>query len=242
MLPGEPLLGRSRTRSIESHLYEVRCCAFSFLSNHFHLLLDIDDVRQLARVMGYVNSNLAREAGRLHGWEDKIWSRRYQAIIVSLEEGARKAKLSGALGSTGPRSTRHAGEGEELDRLRYATTETLHLSPVPCWKHLPAEVWQEHTLHLIHEIEEEAAARRSRMGSQPLGVAAIRGQHPHDRPKRPKRSPAPLFHAVSAKVRYELWAAYAWFVAAFREASEKLRAGDRNAAFPAGSFPPPCLS
>ncbi len=76
------------------------------------------------------------------------------------------------------------------------------------------------------------------MGSQPLGVAAIRGQHPHDRPKRPKRSPAPLFHTVSSKVRYELWAAYAWFVAAFREASEKLRAGDRNAAFPAGSFPP----
>ena len=36
----------------------------------------------------------------------------------------------------------------------------------------------------------------------------------------------------------ELWEAYAWFVAAFREAAEKLRAGDRNAAFPIGSFPP----
>jgi hypothetical protein len=27
-------------------------------------------------------------------------------------------------------------------------------------------------------------------------------------------------------------------VAAFREAADKLRAGDRNAAFPIGSFPP----
>jgi len=47
-----------------------------------------------------------------------------------------------------------------------------------------------------------------------------------------------LFHTWSSKVRHELWEAYAWFVAAFRDASEKLRAGDRNAAFPLGSFPP----
>ena len=71
-----------------------------------------------------------------------------------------------------------------------------------------------------------------------MGAAAIRGQHPHDHPKRPKKSPAPLFHTWSSKVRHELWEAYAWFVAAFRDASEKLRAGDRNAAFPLGSFPP----
>ena len=34
---------------------------------------------------------------------------------------------------------------------------------------------------------------------------------------------------------------YAWFVAAaaaFRQAAEKLKAGDRSAAFPTGSFPP----
>ena len=36
------VLGRAQ------RLYEVRCCAFSFLSNHFHLLLDVDNVRQLA--------------------------------------------------------------------------------------------------------------------------------------------------------------------------------------------------
>src|SRR5215218_5306211 len=44
-------------------------------------------------------------------------------------------------------------------------------------------------------------------------------------------TPAPLFHTVSSKVRRELWEAYAWFVAAFRDAAEKLRAGDRHAAF-----------
>jgi hypothetical protein len=32
--------------------------------------------------------------------------------------------------------------------------------------------------------------------------------------------------------------AYSWFGSAFRKAVEMLKAGDRNAWFPAGSFPP----
>jgi hypothetical protein len=38
--------------------------------------------------MGYVNSNLARKIGCLVGWRDKIWARRYQAIVISTEEAA----------------------------------------------------------------------------------------------------------------------------------------------------------
>jgi hypothetical protein len=259
------VLGRAQ------RLYEVRCCGYVFASNHYHLLLDVDNVRQLARFMCHVNSNLAREISRLYGWPEKIWSRRYQAIIVSGEEGAQIARLKYIL-SHGPkeglvkrprdwpgvhvakaliegapltgiwfnRTQEYAARnrGEKFDRLRYASVETLHLSPLPCWKHLPSEIWRGRALDLIREIDEEAAARRSRTGSQPLGIAAILGQHPHDRPKRSKRSPAPLFHAVSARVRHELWEGYRWFVAAFRDAAEKLRVGDRSAAFPAGSFPP----
>jgi hypothetical protein len=127
---------------------------------------------------------------------------------------------------------------EKFDRLKYASVETLHLSPLPCWKHLPSEVWRGRALHLIHEIVEETAARRARTGSEPLGAAAILGRHPHDRPKKPKRSPAPLFHTWSAAVHRGLWEAYRLFVAAFRQAADKLRAGDRNAVFPRGSFPP----
>jgi hypothetical protein len=51
-------------------------------------------------------------------------------------------------------------------------------------------------------------------------------------------TPAPAFHAASQAVRRELRDAYAWFVAAFRQAAAKLREGDRSAAFPVGSFPP----
>jgi len=39
-------------------------------------------------------------------------------------------------------------------------------------------------------------------------------------------------------VRRELYEAFGWFVAAYREAAEKLRNGDRTVTFPLGSFPP----
>jgi hypothetical protein len=39
-------------------------------------------------------------------------------------------------------------------------------------------------------------------------------------------------------VRKRLREAYALFVAAYREAAEKLRAGKRDVRFPLGSFPP----
>ena len=53
-----------------------------------------------------------------------------------------------------------------------------------------------------------------------------------------KTSPAPLFHAATRRIRERLREAYALFVAAFREAAERLRAGEVDVAFPSGSFPP----
>jgi len=126
-----------------------------------------------------------------------------------------------------PRPLQGSVLGEEggLPSLLFST----RLAPIPGRK-LVAD--------LIAEIELEAAARRRRTGSQVLGSSAVQGQHPFDRPKKTKRSPAPLFHAASKAVRRELYAMYGWFVATFREAAEKLRAGDRTARFLAGSFPP----
>ena len=221
--------------------------------------------------MAYVNSNLAREISRLHRWPEKIWSRRYQAIVISGEETAQVERLKYVLSNgckeglvarpqdwpgvhvakailqgedpTGlwfDRTQEYAARnrGEKFDRLQYATPETLRLSPLPCWKHLPEETWRSRAIHLIEEIETETAIHMAGTGSQPLGAAAILSKHPHHRPRHQKRSPAPLFHAFTAAARRELWEAYRLFVAAFRQAADKLRAGDRNAAFPRGSFPP----
>ena len=68
--------------------------AYAFLSNHYHLLVTVADAQQLAEFMNYLNSNLAREAGRLVRWREKFWGRRYQAVLVSEEEAAQVGRLS----------------------------------------------------------------------------------------------------------------------------------------------------
>jgi hypothetical protein len=65
-----------------------------FLSNHYHLLASVRDAQQLAEFMNYLNSNLAREAGRLVRWREKFWGRRFQAVIVSDEEEAQVSRLA----------------------------------------------------------------------------------------------------------------------------------------------------
>ena len=73
--------------------YGVRICAAAFLSNHAHLLVQVDDAKQLADFMGFVCSKIAREVGRRVGWREKLWGRRYSAIVVSDEPTAQIARL-----------------------------------------------------------------------------------------------------------------------------------------------------
>ena len=91
---------------------------------------------------------------------------------------------------------------------------------------------------LIHQIEATAATERGKKGMEPLGVEKILAQDPETQLAPLDRSPAPFVHAATRKIRKELSEAYGWFVAAYREAADKLRKGDRNTAFPPGSFPP----
>ena len=129
-------------------------------------------------------------------------------------------------------------QGKDADPLKHATSETVTLSPLPCWKHLSPEAYRECVANLATEIEEDAAAARQRTGVEPLGVAAILAQEPTSRPKRLKKSPAPLFHAASQVIRHYLYEGFSWFVAAYRTAAEKLQRGDPDPHFPLGSFPP----
>ena len=127
---------------------------------------------------------------------------------------------------------------QELTRLQFTTEESVILSPIPCWAHLPPEVYRERIASLVKDIETDAARERSLSGLSVLGVEAILAMDPQHRPTHLACSPAPLVHAATQAARKAFYDAYAWFVAAFRQAAEKLRQGDRNAIFPAGSFPP----
>ena len=81
------ILGRAQ------RLYSLEILGYVFASNHYHLLLRVEDAAQLARFMCYFDGNLAREVARMTGWEDRVWSRRYQAILVTNEEAAQVGRL-----------------------------------------------------------------------------------------------------------------------------------------------------
>ncbi len=128
--------------------------------------------------------------------------------------------------------------GEDYGRFEYATEETVYLDPLPCWRHLPIEEVRRRVRDLIRDIEREAAAERHATEKPVLGAEAVMEMDPHYRPAKLDRSPAPDFHARLKKVRKAMRDAYAWVVAAYREAAERLRAGDRTVCFPEGTFPP----
>jgi hypothetical protein len=114
----------------------------------------------------------------------------------------------------------------------------VKFSPIPCWAHLPPEVYRARVKALVGTIIAEAALERSRTGRPVEGVESIVSRDPQYRPAKLARSPAPLVHAATKAARKAFYEMYSWFVAAFRSAAEKLKQGDREARFPVGSFPP----
>jgi hypothetical protein len=65
---------------------EIRLHGFAFMSNHWHGLLSSVGRRPPSAFVGYVNGNLARELGPLHGWSGSFWGRRTRPIPVLGDE------------------------------------------------------------------------------------------------------------------------------------------------------------
>ncbi len=74
--------------------YPVKIHAAAALSSHYHLIVTPDDAEQLADFMEFVNGNLAREAGRLIGWQGRFWANRYHAVPISPEPKAMEERLN----------------------------------------------------------------------------------------------------------------------------------------------------
>ena len=128
--------------------------------------------------------------------------------------------------------------GEEFGARDFATTETVVLTPLPCWQHLTHEQIRVQLAEMIADIESASERRQAETGRPPFGADRIRRQDPHETPARSKRSPAPKVHAATKAVRRVLVERYRQFVAAYRRAAERFRAGDFAVEFPTGCFLP----
>lgn len=73
--------------------FPVDLFAFIFMANHFHLLMRVLSALRMAEFTGYLKANLAKELGRLHGWKEKFWGRRYHSASVADTEEAQAKRF-----------------------------------------------------------------------------------------------------------------------------------------------------
>lgn len=259
------VLGRAQRRTgLEIH-------AFFFASNHYHLLASPETPEQLVDFMRHIQSNIAREVGDLHDWNERFWSRRFRDIPVSDEPEAQVERLRYILAHgvkeglvtrcrdwPGAHSVGALLDGEPLSGVWYdrtalyearrtdkdarlkdvASVETVELTPLPCWKHLDAEAVRERVARLVAEIEESHELDRQARRARVAGAHAVLRRHPHERPEKVKRGPAPRFHTATKEAWLALRESVQRFTEEFRAAAERLRSGLAEPGFPPGSFPP----
>jgi hypothetical protein len=238
------------------------------MSNHYHLLLTVPNALQLARFMNFVQSNLAREAGRLVGWRERFWGRRYQAILVSDEPAAQLARLRYILsqgckeglvrrpedwpGANCVRelmSGRTTLEGRWIDRTAFYRAPDRKSRDLSKYSMVETVVLTalpcfqgidaSQQIEWIRCCVDEIAAE-ARLEHAALSRSPRWRTQRRDLERRQpmRRTPAPWFHVSSAIAGRELRVGYALFLAIYRSAANRLKKG-LDAVFPDGCFPPP---
>ena len=250
-----------------ARLMGVEVFAFSFQSNHLHLLVRAPR-GNLSKFMQYVMSNVARKVGWLVRWRGTFWERRYSAEPVLddealverlryvLAQGVKDGLVRRCRDWPGLSCLRMLVRGSRRTFLWFgwsnrwkarndqASTDRFH----PRWAEretlelavLPhwAGLSRKHRARCVLELVRESEREAEGTHERVLGRAAVLSQHPHHRPSRPKRSPRPYCHATRATVRRAFIEHYRAYVASFRAASARWRRGEFGAEFPLGAIKP----
>ena len=245
--------------------HDMKICAVVYLSNHCHMLLRPESIDQLAAFMRDINSKIAKEAGRHHGWSGSVWGRPYTDAVVSHEPEAQVNRLRYLLGQgckeglvssprhwPGASSTKALLSGKAMDGIwidrsaQYKAWERNEPNPDERFTTThrlelsPIPCWKNLEPHQ-YQARIRAMVREfeeEMEGVKVLGKNAICRQDPVSQPaSNPPRTPAPRFHAVDPQVRRGLEWSYRLVVIAYRQASEALRCG-KASEFPSGCFLP----
>ena len=128
--------------------------------------------------------------------------------------------------------------GEDVSEADFSHEMEVRLTPPPSLAHLSSRDYRALIVDLVREIEQETAAMHARRGTTPLGPEAVLKRDPHHQPAAVERSPRPWFHTFRPEVRQAMRAGLLLIVAAYRDAAERLKGGERDVRFPEHTFPP----
>lgn len=120
----------------------------------------------------------------------------------------------------------------------FTQSESVRLSPLPCWAQLQPARHRRRIRALITEIERETRRGLRALGTRPLGVRKIRRQDPRARAPELESSPKPKVHALTRDALEAFRSAWEVILAAYRRAAQRLRHGHSEVVFPPGCFPP----
>lgn len=251
-------------------LFPVRLHVFAFVSNHFHLIATTPDFLTLSSFMCFLCGNVARRVGKHVGWRERFWGRRFSATPIEddmalrrriryvLSHGCKENLVLSPRDWPGPncigaltRGERLVGVWHEQEReydsrkngrlgREHVIEYEVRLSPPPGWEELTESERRRRFERIVRDIERETAKRLLREKKTVLGPRRVLEQSPFSMPAQTKQSPAPPCHASSARAVREYLEGYKEFVAAYREASARLKTGKMKAAviFPEHCFPP----
>lgn len=248
--------------------YGVQLYAFSFLSNHFHLIIHAQGAR-IADFMQFLLVNLSKKLAPLvkGGWSGRFWERRYSAEPIlddsALERSVRYVVANGVKEGLVARAVEWEGLhcaaqfADQQSRVYQWYDWTRRWNARRSDGQAAGSRWSEKfsqpvTLTLRSLPGWECLtfdARRTRAGKLLSEVDAAHTQkavlgvkavraQTAARPKDPKRTPRPLCHASSKAAKRRYRSRYFSFCAAFRAASCQWRAGQTHVEFPPGSFKP----
>ena len=254
------VLGRAQTK------YNVVLHAFCFMSNHFHLLASILGVDVMSLFVGYLKTNIAKEVGAVHDWEENFWGRRYHSASPSVAEhdqaarfryilsnGCKEKLVASPLDWPGVSSAGALYRGETTmqgtwndrtaqyrsgGRKLFPSIETVHLTPLPFLQERSADEQRAYVVQTVHEIELETAEMHKQDGTRPMGADAVRRRNPYDKPLDFKTSRAPVIHAANPEDFWTMYKARKAKIEAYRVAAARLKQGETDVSFPEDCFPP----
>lgn len=246
--------------------YGVKLRGYVFLSNHLHLLVRAPGVA-LSGFMQFLLSNIARKISALLGRVGTFWQRRFSCEPV-LDAEAELDRLRYILAhgvkerlvahpADWPGLTclkallghdevypfynwdwRYQGRGlETVGRwsLRLVENERLQLEPITAWSSCDAST----RAFLARELADHLAAEHAATGRPVLGARAVMRENPNRSIPLERRRQRPRCHASSALVRAQWLRLFAEFMAAYRAASARFRAGELDVVFPPWTLSPP---